>query len=62
MREGRAFEDKVRTKEKKYYKYQNNNPNVTEIRIHVNEISGLTKVRAKRSKIFEAGNEIPMQK
>jgi hypothetical protein len=29
LREGRAFEDKVKPQEKKHYKYLNNNPNVT---------------------------------
>jgi hypothetical protein len=49
--------------ERKYYKYLNNNPKVTEIRIHVNEISGLTKIRAKRDNIQEeGGREIPMEK
>lgn len=49
LREGRAFEDKVRYQETKYYKYQNNNPNIGAVKIHVNEISGLTKIIAKRT-------------
>jgi RecB family endonuclease NucS len=53
----------VRLLEKKYYKYINNNPKVTEIRIHLNEISGLTRIRAKRTGILEeGGNEISMEK
>ena len=53
LREGRSFEDKVRDREFKYYKYINNNPKVTQIRIHVNQISGLLRARARRSSFFE---------
>lgn len=61
LREGRAFEDKVRYQEKNYYKYVNNNDKISEIRIHINEITGLTKVRAKRDNILQTGgNEITL--
>ena len=44
LRDDRAFEDKVRLQETKYYKYINNDPIIYGIRIHLNEVSGLTKI------------------
>lgn len=40
LREGRPLEEKLGEKEMKLYKYINSDPNVQEIRIHVNEIAG----------------------
>jgi hypothetical protein len=40
LREGRPLEEKLGEKEMKIYKYINSDPNVQEIRIHVNEIAG----------------------
>ena len=40
LREGRPLEEKLGEKELKLYKYINSDPNVQEIRIHVNEIAG----------------------
>lgn len=40
LREGRPLEEKLAEKEMKIYKYINSDPNVKEIRIHLNEIAG----------------------
>lgn len=40
LREGRPLEEKMNEKEMKIYKYINSDPNVEEIRIHINSIAG----------------------
>lgn len=40
LREGRPFEEKLSSGEMKIYKYINSDPNVQEIRVHLNEIAG----------------------
>lgn len=40
LREGRPLEEKMTEKDMKIYKFINSDPNVQEIRIHINEISG----------------------
>lgn len=46
LKEGKTTEDRVGINEAKYYKFINTNSRVTEVKIHVNEISGLIKYQA----------------
>lgn len=40
LREGRPIEEQLAPGEMKFYKYINSDPNVIEVRIHINEIVG----------------------
>ena len=44
LREDRPLEEKLSPGEIKIYKYINSDPNVKEIRVHVNEITGIVKI------------------
>jgi hypothetical protein len=43
LREDRPLEEKLTAGSMKLYKYINSDPNVKEIRVHVNDISGIVK-------------------
>jgi hypothetical protein len=48
IREGKATTDIVAFGEEKLYKYENSEPEIVEIRVHLNQISGETSMKGYR--------------
>ena len=48
IREGKAITDLLRFGEEKVYKYVNSEPEISEIRVHLNQISGESRIKGYR--------------